>query len=196
MCPRRPNLVLQGCGRPHAEDAWRRVRVGGAEVHVAGPCPRCGVPDVAQALASRGPAHPRYPLRGPIWAGEYRGLAGALLQETSRERACASRQAQARPRSRGGPARLDTGHAPTPLAHMHAPTTLARTAPRLPLTAPRLLLTARSPPSPARGPGDGRARPGGDRADGLAAAVPLPRWAGPLWHLPGPAQPGRERARR
>ena len=49
-------------------------------------------PDPFLTLASRGPAHPQgklsgYPLRGPIG---FRGLAGALLQETSRERACAS----------------------------------------------------------------------------------------------------------
>ena len=49
----RPNLVLRGCGPAHAEDAWSRIRIGSAEFRVTGPCPRCGVPDVAQSTGVR-----------------------------------------------------------------------------------------------------------------------------------------------
>lgn len=49
----RPNLVVQGCD-PHAEDRWRRVRIGEVEFELAKACVRCvfttldpdsGVPD-------------------------------------------------------------------------------------------------------------------------------------------------------
>ena len=36
----RANLSLAG-GRPWQEDAWRRLRIGGAVFEVLGPCPRC-----------------------------------------------------------------------------------------------------------------------------------------------------------
>ncbi len=36
----RPNLVFAG-GPPHAEDAWRRVRIGGLHFDVVEPCTRC-----------------------------------------------------------------------------------------------------------------------------------------------------------
>lgn len=49
----RPNLVVSGTG-PHAEDGWRRIRIGAVEFELAKPCVRCvfttldpdsGVPD-------------------------------------------------------------------------------------------------------------------------------------------------------
>ena len=50
----RPNLVVSGCGLPHAEDKWVRVRIGrDAEFRVTGPCPRCTVPDVSQQSGVR-----------------------------------------------------------------------------------------------------------------------------------------------
>ena len=50
----RPNIVLSGCGAPHAEDAWKALRVGAsAEFEVMGGCPRCTVPDVDQASGVR-----------------------------------------------------------------------------------------------------------------------------------------------
>lgn len=36
----RPNLVVSA-DRPHAEDHWRRIRVGGVELDVVKPCARC-----------------------------------------------------------------------------------------------------------------------------------------------------------
>ena len=44
----RPNLVVSGCPRPHAEDSWRSVTIGGVTLAVTSPCPRCTVPDVQQ----------------------------------------------------------------------------------------------------------------------------------------------------
>lgn len=39
----RPNLVVSGCA-PHAEDDWRRIRIGGLTFRVAKPCSRCPIP--------------------------------------------------------------------------------------------------------------------------------------------------------
>jgi uncharacterized protein YcbX len=36
----RPNLVVAGFP-PHAEDGWRRLRIGALEFEVAKPCTRC-----------------------------------------------------------------------------------------------------------------------------------------------------------
>lgn len=36
----RPNLVVSGC-EPFAEDRWKRLRIGGAELAVVKPCARC-----------------------------------------------------------------------------------------------------------------------------------------------------------
>jgi hypothetical protein len=36
----RPNLVVGGAA-PHAEDQWRRIRVGAIELDVVKPCARC-----------------------------------------------------------------------------------------------------------------------------------------------------------
>ena len=69
----RPNLVLAGCGRAHAEDEWSFVKVGrSAEFRVVGPCPRCTVPDVGQGSGVRdmAGAGPMSTLRG------YRARAG------------------------------------------------------------------------------------------------------------------------
>ena len=38
----RPNLVVRGC-EPFAEDAWKRIRIGGVEMVVVKPCARCVV---------------------------------------------------------------------------------------------------------------------------------------------------------
>jgi uncharacterized protein YcbX len=38
----RPNLVVKGC-EPFAEDIWKRIRIGGIEMVVVKPCPRCVV---------------------------------------------------------------------------------------------------------------------------------------------------------
>ena len=49
----RPNLVVRGCPRAHAEDDWRSVTIGGVELAVTHPCPRCTVPDVGQQSGRR-----------------------------------------------------------------------------------------------------------------------------------------------
>ena len=51
----RPNVVVEGTGRPFAEDDWGDVRVGGAALRVVKPCARCVVttidPDRAEPSA-------------------------------------------------------------------------------------------------------------------------------------------------
>jgi hypothetical protein len=49
----RPNLVFAG-GAPHAEDRWRRIRIGPVVFRNAGPCPRCTVTTVDQARGEPG----------------------------------------------------------------------------------------------------------------------------------------------
>jgi uncharacterized protein YcbX len=41
----RPNLVVSGCA-PHAEDGWRRIRIGQLRFRVAKPCARCIIPTI------------------------------------------------------------------------------------------------------------------------------------------------------
>ncbi len=41
----RPNLVIAGAA-PHAEDQWRRLRIGELEFEVAKPCSRCPIPGI------------------------------------------------------------------------------------------------------------------------------------------------------
>jgi len=50
----RPNLVVSGA-EAHAEDAWRRIRIGGAEVTLVKPWSRCAIPSIDQATAQRDP---------------------------------------------------------------------------------------------------------------------------------------------
>jgi uncharacterized protein len=51
----RPNLVLDGCA-PHAEDGWRRIRIGGVEFEAAKPCIRCVFTTVDPEQGERDPA--------------------------------------------------------------------------------------------------------------------------------------------
>ncbi|HHJ38606.1 MAG: hypothetical protein AXA67_03995 [Methylothermaceae bacteria B42] len=41
----RPNLVVSGC-QPYAEDAWKRIAIGGIPFRIAKPCSRCVVTTV------------------------------------------------------------------------------------------------------------------------------------------------------
>jgi uncharacterized protein YcbX len=50
----RPNVVVDGCP-PHAEDRWRRLRIGEVELRVVKPCSRCSITTVDQATGARGP---------------------------------------------------------------------------------------------------------------------------------------------
>ncbi len=71
----RPNLVVKGV-RPHAEDAWRRIRIGEVELDVVKPCGRCAVTTVDQDSGRRG-AEPLRTLSryrkhdGKTWFGQY-----------------------------------------------------------------------------------------------------------------------------
>lgn len=42
----RPNLVVAGDLPPHAEDGWRRLRVGEVELALVKPCSRCVIPSI------------------------------------------------------------------------------------------------------------------------------------------------------
>jgi uncharacterized protein YcbX len=52
----RPNLVVAGAGEPHAEDTWRRVRVGEVEFDVVKPCSRCVFTTVDPQRGERDPS--------------------------------------------------------------------------------------------------------------------------------------------
>jgi uncharacterized protein YcbX len=52
----RPNLVVTAA-RPHAEDDWRRLAVGGARFDVAWPCSRCVLTTVDPATGVKDPAN-------------------------------------------------------------------------------------------------------------------------------------------
>ena len=49
----RPNLVVSGDIAPHAEDEWKRIRIGEVVFEVAKPCARCSIPNVDQVLGDR-----------------------------------------------------------------------------------------------------------------------------------------------
>ncbi len=44
----RPNLVFTG-GKPHEEDQWQEIRIGGTTFYGVGTCIRCQVPNIDQA---------------------------------------------------------------------------------------------------------------------------------------------------
>ncbi len=50
----RPNLVITG-SPPHAEDAWREIRIGDISFRVAKPCTRCIIPSIDPDTAERNP---------------------------------------------------------------------------------------------------------------------------------------------
>jgi uncharacterized protein YcbX len=52
----RPNLVVAGAEAPHAEDGWRRVRVGEVEFDVVKACSRCVFTTVDPQRGERDPA--------------------------------------------------------------------------------------------------------------------------------------------
>lgn len=49
----RPNLVISGAA-PHAEDRWRRLRIGDLILRVVKPCSRCVIPSIDPDTAERG----------------------------------------------------------------------------------------------------------------------------------------------
>lgn len=69
----RPNLVVEGCA-PHAEDGWRRLRIGGIELEMVKPCTRCAFTTIDPDTAERDPDGE--PLRS---LGQYRRGEGGVL---------------------------------------------------------------------------------------------------------------------
>lgn len=67
----RPNLVVRGAGA-HAEDGWRRIRIGTIDFHVVKPCARCVITTTDQATGERG----KEPLRT---LATYRKVDGKVL---------------------------------------------------------------------------------------------------------------------
>jgi uncharacterized protein len=70
----RPNVVVAGAA-PHAEDAWRRIRIGDVACDVVKPCARCVVTtiDPATALAGDEPLRTLARYRrhdGKVWFGQ------------------------------------------------------------------------------------------------------------------------------
>lgn len=70
----RPNIVIEGT-TPHAEDAWRRIRIGAVDCDVVKPCARCVVTTLDPATSRAG----KEPLRtlatyrrwkGLVWFGQ------------------------------------------------------------------------------------------------------------------------------
>jgi uncharacterized protein len=70
----RPNIVVAGTS-PHAEDTWRRIRIGEVECDVVKPCARCVVTTIDPATATPG-AEPLRTLAtyrrwdGKVWFGQ------------------------------------------------------------------------------------------------------------------------------
>jgi uncharacterized protein YcbX len=70
----RPNIVIEGAAEPHAEDAWRCIRVGSLDFDLVKPCARCAVPTVDPLTAETGKEPTRtlstYRKRdGKVWFG-------------------------------------------------------------------------------------------------------------------------------
>ena len=49
----RPNIVISGCDRPHAEDSMNRIRIGGVEFVGRDLCDRCPVPGIDQMTGKK-----------------------------------------------------------------------------------------------------------------------------------------------
>jgi MOSC domain-containing protein len=70
----RPNLVISGAAKAHAEDGWSRIRLGSIEFDLVKPCARCAVPTVDPQTGERGKEPTRtlstYRKRdGKVWFG-------------------------------------------------------------------------------------------------------------------------------
>lgn len=67
----RPNIVVKGC-EPFAEDSWKRIRIGEAEMALVKPCPRCVVTTIDKETLESG----REPLKT---LNSYRRQAGGAM---------------------------------------------------------------------------------------------------------------------
>lgn len=70
----RPNIVISGAVKPHAEDLWNCIRAGSIEFDLVKPCARCAVPTVDPLTAETGKEPTRtlatYRKRdGKVWFG-------------------------------------------------------------------------------------------------------------------------------
>ncbi|HSL72804.1 MAG TPA: MOSC domain-containing protein [Longimicrobiales bacterium] len=50
----RPNIVVSGAPAPHAEDDWKRIRIGELEIQIVKPCARCAIPTIDPLTGERG----------------------------------------------------------------------------------------------------------------------------------------------
>ena len=50
----RPNIVVTGCA-PHAEDQWKRIKIGEIEISLVSECSRCIVPSIDQQTGAKNP---------------------------------------------------------------------------------------------------------------------------------------------
>lgn len=65
----RPNVVIDGCDEPFAEDAWRRFRIGDVPFRFAEHCDRCVVTTIDPVTLARGKEPIRTLARHRKWAG-------------------------------------------------------------------------------------------------------------------------------
>ena len=83
----RPNLVVTGC-EAHAEDSWRRIRIGDIHFRVIKPCSRCPIPTVNPRTGQKEGPEPlktltRYRRRdNKVWFGQN------LVHESGGQLAC------------------------------------------------------------------------------------------------------------
>lgn len=50
----RPNIVVAGCA-PHAEDQWKRIKIGNIEISLVSACSRCIMPSIDQQTGVKNP---------------------------------------------------------------------------------------------------------------------------------------------
>ena len=50
----RPNIVVSGCA-PHAEDQWKRIKIGAIEMSLVSACARCIIPSIDQQTGVKNP---------------------------------------------------------------------------------------------------------------------------------------------
>ncbi len=50
----RPNVVVSGCA-PHAEDQWKRIKIGAIEMSLVSACSRCIMPSIDQQTGVKNP---------------------------------------------------------------------------------------------------------------------------------------------
>lgn len=69
----RPNLLIDGC-TAHAEDGWRALRAGDAEIALVKPCTRCAITTTNQQTGEVEGEEPLRTLRSYRWDARLRGI--------------------------------------------------------------------------------------------------------------------------